>query len=59
MDETGKKLWNLFSIDSNERLYLDGVELTNVISYQLKHSAGEPTELMLTMHVMIGQSDSE
>ena len=45
------------SIDSAERILLDGEELQNVKSYKLEHSADpkEPAELTVTMYVNVGQ----
>lgn len=42
-----------------ERLYLDGMELQRLTGYKLKHSAGKPTELTVTMEVIVDQSAFE
>lgn len=49
------------SIDSAERVFLDGEELQNVTAYKLEHSAGSegPAELTVKMLVTIGQVASE
>ena len=45
------------SIDSAERIFLDGEELQNVTAYKLEHSAGSegPAELTVKMLVTIDQ----
>lgn len=45
------------SIDSAERILLDGEELQNVKSYKLEHSADskKPAELTVTMYVNVSQ----
>ena len=45
------------SIDSAERIFLDGEELQNVTAYKLEHSADSegPAELTVKMLVTIGQ----
>ncbi|MCI8628956.1 MAG: hypothetical protein HFE57_05560 [Firmicutes bacterium] len=40
------------SIDENERIYLDGVEIPNVKEYILKGSAEKETEMTLTIDVI-------
>ena len=49
------------SIDSSERIFLDGEELQNVTAYKLEHSAVSegPAELTVKMLVTIGQVASE
>ena len=49
------------SIDSAERIFLDGEELQNVKAYKLEHSAESegPAELTVTMYVNVGQVCSE
>ena len=49
------------SIDSAERVFLDGEELQNVTAYKLEHSAGSEgsAELTVKMLVTIGQVASE
>ena len=49
------------SIDSSERIFLDGEELQNVTAYKLEHSADSeaPAELTVTMYVNVGQVCSE
>ena len=46
-------------INSREKVFLDGNELENVTGYELKHSAGQPAELKVTLLVTIGQAASE
>ena len=43
------------SIDSNERIFLDGEEIKNVVGYKLEHSAdlSEPAKLTVTMYVKV------
>ncbi len=49
------------TIDSAERIFLDGEELQNVKAYKLEHSADSerPAELTVTMYVNVGQVCSE
>ena len=49
------------SIDSAERIFLDGEELQNVTAYKLEPSADSegPAELTVKMLVTIGQVASE
>ncbi len=49
------------TIDSAERIFLDGKELQNVAAYKLEHSADSegPAELTVTMYVNVGQVCSE
>ena len=62
-DEKGVREMELksVSIDSAERIFLDGEELQNVTAYKLKHSADSegPAELTVKMLVTIGQVASE
>lgn len=44
---------NCFDIKEGEKLYLDGIELKRVLSYNVQHSAGEPAELTITLEVRI------
>ncbi len=53
MEEAEEKMSHKIHIAKDEKLYLDEVELRNVISYTLKHSAGEPAELMIRMNVIV------
>lgn len=47
------------NIDGNERIFLDGVELSNVTAYQLENRASnEPARLTVTMYVNVGQVGS-
>lgn len=48
---------NRFTIDELGKLYLDGVELKDVIKYELKKSAWEPAELTITVNVIINQAN--
>lgn len=50
---------NSFEIGKEEGLYLDGIKLSNVISYSLQHAAGEPAELTVTMEVNVNQVETE
>lgn len=50
---------NNFSIKSDGKMFLDGVELKGVKKYKLISSAEKPAELMLKMDVIIGQVASE
>ena len=45
------------SIDSKERIFLDGEEIQNVTAYKLENSADsqEPAKLTVTMYVNVGQ----
>lgn len=45
------------SIDSNERIFLDGEAIENVAAYKLENSASsnEPAKLTVTMYVTVGQ----
>lgn len=46
-------------IDDHERIFLDGIELSNVTAYQLENRAGdEPARLTMTMLVNVGQIGS-
>ena len=49
------------SIDSNERIFLDGEELQNVTAYKLENSAdsSEPAKLTVTMYVKVDRVSSE
>lgn len=47
--------YKTLNIDSSERIFLDGEELTKVTGYSLRHSAGEPAEFTVTMNVIVGQ----
>lgn len=62
-DEKGVREMELksVSIDSAERIFLDGEELQNVTAYKLEHSADSegPAELTVTMYVNVGQVCSE
>lgn len=48
---------NSFEIRTEEELYLDGIELNNVMSYSLQHIAGELAELTVTMEVNVNQQE--
>ena len=45
------------SIDSKERIFLDGEEIQNVTAYKLENSADsqEPAKLTVTMYVNVGR----
>ena len=49
---------NKISIKNGE-IFLDNVKLMNVKEYKLHSSAGNPTELTITMDVKVGSFDSE
>lgn len=46
-------------IDSKEEIFLDDKKLNNVTEYEIKHSAGQPAELKITLLVTMGQVASE
>lgn len=50
---------NTLNIGEHETLSLDGIELRHVSEYSLKHSAGKPAELTLTLEVNVNQADFE
>lgn len=54
-----EKEMHKLTIDSKEKILLDGKELDCVTGYELKHSAGQPAELKLTLLVTVGQVASE
>ena len=49
------------SIDSDERIFLDGERIENVAGYKLEHFAdsSEPAKLTVTMYVKIDRVCSE
>ncbi len=49
------------SIDSKERIFLDGEEIQNVAAYKLENSADlqEPARLTVTMYVNVGRVRQE
>ncbi len=49
-----EKQFHKVHIATDEKLYMDGMELRNVISYVLEHSAEEPAELKIRMNVIVG-----
>lgn len=53
------KEFNIFNIDKTEKLFIDGIELKNVMKYRLEHSAGDSAELTITLCVNVNQADSE
>lgn len=42
-----------------DNLLLNGMKLGHVVEYSLKHSAGKPAELTLTIEVNVNQVDFE
>lgn len=50
---------NQLVIGTNEKLILNDKELKDVLSYEIKHSAGKTAELTVTMEVTINQAVSE
>lgn len=50
---------NNLKIADGEKLYIDGVELKSVESYQLTHSAGETAELTVKLEVNVNKADFE
>lgn len=53
VSKTEKK--NNFSIKSNGKMFLDGVEIKNVKKYKLTSSVKSPAELTIKMDVRINQ----
>lgn len=47
------------TMDSMESIFLDGRKLDCVKDYELKHSAGQPAELKVTLIVTVTQVASE
>ena len=47
------------TMDSKESIFLDGKKLDCVKEYELKHSAGQPAELKVTLIVTVNQVASE
>ena len=50
---------NQLTISENEKLFLNGVELTNVEEYVLRHSAARTAELTVKLEVIINPTDFE
>lgn len=50
---------NKLVIDEKERIFIDGVQMQKVCSYNLQHMAGSPPKLTITMEVSISQAASE
>ena len=50
---------NHLTISENEKLFLNGVELTNVEGYELRHSAGRTAELTVKLEVIINPTAFE
>lgn len=50
---------NNLTISENEKLFLNGVELTKVEQYELRHSAGGTAELTVKLEVIVNPTASE
>ena len=50
---------NNLTIATGEKLFIDGVELKSVESYELHHSAGNTAELTVKLSVIVNQVASE
>lgn len=56
--EDGEEELNTFRLNES-KIFPDGVELRHVMGYSLKHSAGNPAELTLTLEVNVNQVELE